>query len=129
MFAWLDRLFRFGSVGLLATATHALVYAVLADGGWIAPLGANLAGFAVAVTVSFLGHRHWTFAGRPARAGQWQRFVVAAIGSLALNSLGVWVVTELLALDPLWALLPMLFLVPAATYLLLSLWVFRQDGG
>ncbi len=124
MFAQLTCLFRFGSVGLLATATHGLVYAALLEFARSAPMAANFAGFAVAVTVSFFGHRYWTFGGRPAQPGQWPRFVVAALGSLALNSLAVWLVDDVLAVNPLWALLPMLVLVPAATFWLLSRWVF-----
>ena len=57
----LAQLARFGAVGGAATAVHSVVYLATTARGLTA-LAANFAGFACAVVVSYLGHRHWTFA-------------------------------------------------------------------
>jgi putative flippase GtrA len=68
MMAAIGQYLRFGGVGLAATASHALLFALLIEAlGWPA-LAANLAAFAGALLVSFAGHHCWTFgAGRAHR--------------------------------------------------------------
>jgi putative flippase GtrA len=118
---------RFGLVGLGATLVHVLVYAGLIELLALAPLAANTAGFALAVNLSFLGHRGWTFReqrGAGARRS-FRRFWVVALLGFALNTLFVWLVTGLLGLGYAWAIPLLAGVTPLATFALSKLWAFN----
>ena len=117
------QLVKFGGVGLAATAIHAAIYAV--SGLFVRPAVANISGFGVAFFVSYLGHRHLTFAQPRPVEGSLMRFLIVALFGLLLNAGFVHVVTQA-QLDYRWALLPMLVFVPVATFLLSKHWAFRR---
>ncbi len=111
---------RFALVGAAATLVHMAVATLLLGlCSWPA-YPANLGAFLVAFGVSYLGHRHITFA----RAGSPWRFLLVALAGFGLNNL---LLTGLLAwgVPPLYALVAATALVPVFSYLLSSLWVFR----
>jgi putative flippase GtrA len=124
---------KFGTVGLAATATHVLAFALLIEAGGLSPLAANLAAFGVALFVSFLGHFHWTFrweidgadALRRHTAGAaLARFGLVALIGLALNSLAVYAVVNVLLLPYAYAIAVMLSVVPLLVFAMSKLWVF-----
>lgn len=113
----------------MATAVHAIVYGLL--GTLITPLLANLVAFLIAFIFSYVGHFFWTFRAQTQghtvhKAFAYQlRFMTVAIIGLLLNSFAVWAVTEWLQLDYLFALVPMVFIVPLVTFALAKFWAFR----
>ena len=118
---------RFAVVGLGATLLHVLVYAGLIELLAASPLLANTLGFAVAVNLSFVGHRHWTFKGESpadARRSLMRFWLVALIGFL-LNTAFVWLVTGPLGLAYGWAIPLIAGVTPLATFALSKLWAFR----
>lgn len=125
----IQQLSKFASVGVVATGVHALVYGVV--GRLLEPMLANLIAFIIAFVFSYSGHFLWTF--RTQTQGQkvhksfaYQlRFLVVAMSGLLLNSLGVWVVTEWLEMGYLFALAPMIFVVPLVTFFLAKRWAFK----
>jgi putative flippase GtrA len=121
---------RFGAVGLAATATHAVMFTGLIEFAGLAPLVANFAAFGTAVLVSFFGHFHWTFRSQTGAHG-WQqqraafmRFAQVALAGLALNSLAVLLVVNLLALPYPYALILMVTVVPLVVFAMSKFWVF-----
>lgn len=125
----IKQLSKFASVGVLATAVHAVVYTVV--GGLLEPMAANLIAFFVAFVFSYMGHFLWTFRAQTKgqkmhKALRYQfRFLAVALMGLLLNSVAVWVVTEWLKVDYLIALIPMIFMVPLFTFALAKLWAFK----
>ena len=123
---------RFGSVGLVATVVHVLAFVTLIELAATSPLLANLLAFALAVLVSFGGHRRWTF--RPEAAGPRHpkaallKFILVALLGLTLNSLAVYLITELLDLSYRYALLVMIGIVPLIVFLLSKHWVFAGSA-
>lgn len=118
---------RFAVVGLGSTLLHVLVYAGLIEYLAAAPLLANTVGFAVAVNLSFVGHRHWTFRSESpldAKRSLIRFWLVALIGFL-LNTLFVWLVTGVLGLAYGWAIPLIAGVTPLATFALSKLWAFR----
>ena len=120
---------KFASVGVIATGVHALVYAVA--GGLLKPVLANLIAFLIAFLFSYTGHFLWTFRAQTqgremheAFAYQF-RFLVVALSGLLLNSVAVWLVTERLQIDYLYAVVPMVFIVPLLNFALAKVWAFR----
>lgn len=119
----LAQLSRFGLVGLGATLVHAAVYGYAVGPAALAPLVANPLAFAVAFALSFLGHRHWTFAGQgDARA--LPRFLATALFGLASNQLLTWLLVARLGLPPLSALAGILFVTPLLVFVLAKHWAF-----
>lgn len=121
------RLARFVAVGTAAAAVHwGVVTAIVSRWGW-APLAANVAGWAVALTVSFLGHHLLTFRGH----GQpWWR---SAPRFAAISALGFLINETAYAAMLRWsgqsyqlALAIVLVGVAALTWLLSSRWAFLR---
>jgi putative flippase GtrA len=122
---------RFGTVGAAATTLHAAMFAALIELAGISPLVANAVAFGVALPLSFVGHRHWTFRAadgdRPAlrsATGTMSKFVVVALLGVCLNSLAVYVITETLNLPYACSLPLMVSVVPLAVFLLSKFWAF-----
>lgn len=119
-------LLGFGLVGAAAFLLHFSVVSVLVPLG-LHPLLANVAGFAAAFSLSFVGHSRLSFpAGRSSRPWALQRFfVVAVAGFLANESL----YGALLGFTPLGyraALVIVLVTVAASTYLASRYWAFAH---
>ena len=128
LLAPLLQLGRFGVVGALATLVHALTFAAAIEVAQARPLIANLLGVVLALGVSFLGHRHWTFAAgiggaRLDDSSMFLRFALLALGGLVLNSLIVGVLVGRLGLDYRAAIVLMVTVVP-----LLLFWRCRRSA-
>lgn len=120
---------RFGTVGLLATAVHAIIYAGLIHFSAIPPQQANIAAFTFAFVFSYMGHSHFTFSGEGRRVGKTgPRFLAVALIGYALNAGFVFLTTALLDWGAGAALPFMIFITPAATFALSKYWAFRADG-
>lgn len=131
MIALFNQVAKFASVGLVATGVHTLVYALLGGLQQITPMAANFLAFLVAFVFSYVGHFKFTFAeemdGRSMQRafGVQLRFFIVALIGLALNSGVVWLTTEIFTLNYLFAIVPMVFLVPLLTFGLSRLWAFK----
>lgn len=114
---------RFGLVGAAATAVHSGVY--LATAQWLPPLAANTAGFAAAFSVSFLGHRWWTFAHSDV---EWRssllKYLVTALLGFASNSLITWILVVKWGQPPATALWGIALVTPALVFVCSKWWAF-----
>ncbi|MDO5758452.1 MAG: GtrA family protein [Rhodobacterales bacterium] len=123
----IKELLRFGSVGLLATATHALTYLALL--AVTVPHIANLLGFCLALVFSYWGHSRFTFTNHKADTWEERRrrlsFLAVALLGLALNTGFVHLTTLVLRLPDWSPVILIACVTPALTYILLKLWVFR----
>lgn len=117
------QLARFGIVGVTAMAVHWLVVWLLVPRG-LAPLLANVIGFAVAFNVSYFGHRNWTFATSSAHSATFWRFLAVALCSFAVNEALYYVLLRFL--DYQLALAIVLIAVAALTFILSKLWAFSH---
>jgi putative flippase GtrA len=122
----LAQLVRFGGVGLLATLCHVLVALAVERVAAAPPQGANLAGFAAGVLVSYAGHARVTFGAPIQSAPRFLRFILTSLLGLVISSTTVWVASTILDLGFPVAMLCVAILVPMVTYLGMRFWVF--DG-
>jgi putative flippase GtrA len=118
----------FALVGALATAINyagALGAQRLLH---LPPLPAGFVGYAAAVGVSYFGNSLLTFR-RPAIHGpQFARFAAISLAGLVLNLGLVWAGTHALGW-PLWkALIPVVLVVPAATFVMSKFWAFAEPA-
>jgi len=121
------QLARFGLVGVCATATLGAAYYYFIASGIFTPFSANLAAYAIACSVSFLGHRYWTF-GDAERGGRnshavW-RFLAVSLSGLAVNSAAVLILVNTLALPDWTPLIVFIGFTPILTFLFNRFWVF-----
>jgi putative flippase GtrA len=94
----------------------------------LAPLAAGFVGYALSVGVSYFGNSLLTFR-RPALHGpQFARFAAISLAGLAINLGIVFVATHALGW-PLWqALIPVVVIVPASTFVMAKFWAFRGEA-
>ena len=116
---------RFGTVGVIATLVHLGVAWILSRGFNFAPFVANAFGFLAAFGCSYLGHFYWTFGHRSGHPTRLPRFLVVSGFGFALTNLIVWLVVSIAGHPFEFALLAILFAVPASTWALSRLWAFR----
>lgn len=125
--AILLQLTRFLISGGAVTALGVGVYAFVALWlGWHPQLG-NFLAYVTAALIGYWLHSQWSFKGHGKRDNVGRtgsRFVVVSLISFGLNSLWVWLATGPLGLDPVWPILPMLFVTPLVTFTLNRQWVF-----
>ena len=123
---------RFATVGVAATLIHVTTFAILIELAGVLPLVANVVGFGVAVFVSFIGHFLWTFAPQIGETVVYRsrtrttliRFVFVALLGLALNSLAVYLMVDILGLPYGMAIILMVGPVPGVVFALNKLWAF-----
>jgi putative flippase GtrA len=94
-----QRLARFGSVGVLGTIVRLTTVAVL-DGAGLPAMASTLAGIAAAVAHNFAWHRHWTWADRTAGAGVRATFARFAAANGTMSVVGAVLVVPLLSRVP-----------------------------
>ena len=112
-------------VGLCATACHYLT--ALAAGHYLrlGPMTATFAGYLGSVGVSYLGNSRLTFR-RPALHGpQFARFATISLAGLAINQAIVFVCAHLWGWPLKLALIPVVIVVPASTFVMSKFWAFR----
>lgn len=118
---------RFGLVGGFVTLVGGAVYYFPATYMGVAPLLSNLLAYAVAMALGFVLHSSVSFKGHGQRdrpATRTGRFLIVSLVSLGLNSLWVWLATDVMNGPTWWPLVPMLFVTPAVTFALNRQWVF-----
>jgi len=119
---------KFGSVGLIATATHVTIFSIVIEIWDVDPMLSNLIAFCFAFGVSFFGHFHWTFSesgvARRSLRSAGLRFLFTALIGLALNSLVVYAVEHVFRLPYIYATIGMIFLVPPVLFIMSKYWAF-----
>ena len=117
---------RFAAVGAVNTGVDIALFTIFFYGlGWPLLL-ANAAGFTVAVTVSFLLNKTWTFAD-PSRGREAVRrgaaFLAVAVGGLAIGSLAIWLAA--LVMPPILAKVASIGATFLWNFTVSRRWVFR----
>lgn len=120
---WLGQCGRFAIVGMAATLTHVGIALLTTYLFVLSPLQANLAGFILAVGVSFQGHLRVTFRVQNPQWRHLYRFIVLSVTSLAVSSLITAVCTRSGG-DMRLAMALVALIVPASSFLAARLWVF-----
>lgn len=116
----------FGLVGAVAAAVHVGVLIALVEWVAIRPLIANALAWIMALPVSFVGQRIFTF--RPKQAlhrTELIRFTLISAFGLGLNQVAYAVSLSWFADRYVLAWLPVVLLVAVATFLLSRHWVFQ----
>lgn len=120
------QLLKFGIVGTSAAAVHMLVVIGVVQAFAIHPLIANIIAFLIAFSVSYVGHRQWTFEAQALdHASTGPKFFLVAILGFISNECLFYLSLRFLNLPYYFSLFIVLILVAAGTFILSKLWAFK----
>ena len=115
----------FAVVGATATLTHVAVALAARELAGLSPMQANLAGYLLAVGISYLGNARLTFRRRALHGPQFARFVAISLLGLALTQGLTWLLVQRLGW-PFWGGLGVVAVaVPALSFVFARVWAFR----
>jgi putative flippase GtrA len=123
-----QRLIRYGLVGIGVSLLYTMLTVLFHKSGLIGdPTLASAAAALISIPLSFLAHRHTTYADVARHPAQAWRFAaigissfIIATGAMKLVDLNHW--SFWIGLTLTW------FLIPAANYIINALWIFRVRG-
>lgn len=117
----------FALVGVAATAVQVVVSLLVHARLGTPKLAATLIGYLCAVGISYLGNSRLTFRKRALHGPQFVRFLTISSAGLAVNLAIVFASTQWLGWSYALAQVPVVAIVPAATFLMSRFWAFRAD--
>lgn len=115
----------FGLVGVAATATHYVVALLCHEGAGVNLYFSNLAGYATAVAVSYVGHGVLTFQVRLSRE-VFRRFILVSVATFLASEGILAALEEQAGLPHRVSLAVVVLTIPAISFLLNKLWVYRH---
>lgn len=121
------KVLRFGVVGGLAALTYAVVTAGLVTGFGVLPVPAAFAGYCASVPFAFVGHRSFSFRSKGRLSIEAVRFLLAQVLNVSVTLLSMHAVTEWFDAPWWWGVVAATILVPAANFVFMNLWVFRDQ--
>jgi putative flippase GtrA len=119
------QLLRYAVSGGASALTHFGVGLALAEGLHVPPVAASTAGFGASVVVSYVLQHFWVFRSNAGHAVAGGKFLTVTAAAFTLNTVVLWVGTELLAAPYPVAQAVALVAIPVLNYTLNSRWTFR----
>jgi putative flippase GtrA len=119
---------RFLIIGASAFLLHWLCVIFVVNTLEITPLLANIIGFLCAFSISYLGHKNWTFnANKQSHSTALSRFMQVAFIGFLINESSYAILLSLTTLDYRLGLIIALLLASLSTYLLSKNWAFNEN--
>jgi len=121
-------MFRYGLVGVLASAVHFGIGVFLHEKMGLDPMVAHAFGFFGGLLTAYTGHYYYSFKDTQKHSRRFPKFVITALVSLTLHQSGVYIMVNLYQLDYSFQALPILLVsVPLVSFLMSKLWVFADQ--
>jgi putative flippase GtrA len=122
----LQRIGRFGLVGVAATLVYAASFALsVKELGVSAVIGTTI-GYLLSTIISYFGHQGFSFAVSADHADYLPRFAVLSVSSYGINVGMVAVIVDILQFPYQVAVAVLTVLIPIINYFLNRFWVFRR---
>lgn len=120
------QLMRFGIVGFSLAGVYSAIYWYLAT-YVMAPVLAVIIAFLVSVSIGFVLHSRWSFRGHGRQEDKRLKvkFLAVQTSGFLLNEVFTWMLTGPMHGPTWWPLIPAIFVIPPATFLLNRQLVFR----
>jgi putative flippase GtrA len=119
------RLVRYAISGGASALTHFGIGLLLAEGLHVRPVVASTAGFVASIAVSYGLQHAWVFRSSAGHAVAGSRFLTVTGLAFLLNTLVLWLGTEVLDLPYPPVQMVALIAIPLLNYTLNSRWTFR----
>lgn len=127
--ALIAKALRFAVIGVANGLIYAAVTSALVLGLDVQPVLASILGYCASVPMGFLGHRHFSFRSQGRWTAEAVRFVFTQALNIAVTALSMQAATVWLGGAYYWGMVAAVILVPIANFLVLNLWVFRDQRG
>jgi putative flippase GtrA len=117
---------RYGITGGIVTMFGVSAYLVAVGWGNVPPLGSNIIAYLVSMALGYFMHARFSFRDSSGAASvqQGSKFFVTSGVSFALNSLFVWLFTNVMGWDDRSPVIAMIFITPAICFVIYRKWVF-----
>ena len=124
--ALLGQVLRYGITGGIVTTFGVAAYLVAVGWGQMAPLVSNIIAYLVSMALGYFMHARFSFreTSGDASAKQGSKFFVTSGISFALNSVFVWLFTDVMAWNDQSPVIAMIFITPAICFVIYRKWVF-----
>ncbi len=124
----LSLMFRYGLVGIVASAVHFAIGVFLHEKMGLVPLVAHAFGFFGGLFTAYTGHYYYSFKDSQKHSKRFPKFVITALVSLLLHQSGVYILVNRFQLDYSFQALPILLVsVPLVSFLMSKFWVFADQ--
>lgn len=120
----LQKLFRYGVVGVMGAITHMSTLFALVEWSGIPPLPATVMGFVVALVTSYALNRTWTFQHQGKHLPSMVKYCTVSLIGLLLNMVIIALCTDVLGLWYGWGGATAVVVVALNNFVLNSLWTF-----
>jgi putative flippase GtrA len=121
------RLLRYAVSGGASALTHFGLGLALAEGLHVRPVAASTTGFVASILVSYVLQHAWVFRSTTGHAVAGSRFLTVTAAAFALNTVVLWIGTEVLAAPYPVVQAVALAAIPVLNYTLNSRWTFRPE--
>lgn len=115
---------RYVVVGILGTVAHFTTTIAVVEGFAVDPVVASVAGFLVALVISFILVRGWVFRSGASVVTTFPRYVAVSVAGLLLNAGIMHVTVDVARVSYLWGLCAVVAIVPLFNFTLNRTWTF-----
>ncbi len=119
------RMLRFAGVGVFVTASYALTTFACIEWAHWHPVAAGLAACAVAIAVSYLGQKYFTFRSDAEHRIELPKFLAACMLAVVVST-ACLTATAKLGIDYRAGILISAVLLPLCNFTVMNFWVFAQ---
>jgi len=119
----IDKMIRFGIVGLLATFVHVGMVVWLSTTTALHPVVINTIAFFTAFTVSVTGHTFYSFKITDGKMKAAMKFLLASLSSVALSNVVLAICMKFLPVPVAQGIA--IVVIPAYTFILSRFWAFK----
>ena len=120
------RLFRYGVVGVIASGTYAVATFSIISLSDIGDVIASVIGYLLAMPVSYVGQRYFTFRSQGAIKSEIPRFILVQGANLVLAATVMAVSVHWFDLGSIIGIICVIILIPLMTFIAMSIAVFRD---
>jgi putative flippase GtrA len=117
---------KYGVVGVLGTAVHIGVLAIMVEIFHANPVIGSVIGFLGALLSSYLLNYYWTFESADDHLSSFFRYLLVSLIGLGLNTLLMYVTATVLGWWYIYGQLTVILVVPVTNYALNRFWTFRK---
>ncbi len=122
----IDKLIRFGIVGILATFVHVGVVVELSTSTGLHPVIINTIAFFTAFTISVTGHIFYSFNITENKMKAGLKFLLASLSSIALSNVVLALCMKILPVPISQGIA--IVVIPAYTFVLSRFWAFKPSS-
>lgn len=122
------KLVRFGIAGLISSFSYALFTWILVYAFRMSPVASSAMGYVLAIPLSFLLQRSFSFRSEGSKRKQAPRFVLVHSFNILVSIAVMHFLVSALGMDYRIGIAITMLLIPLLSFLAMNLWVFRSGG-